>query len=122
MRNFQEVVNLFEFYGDIGPGVFVETQDLTEPNPLLRGIPIVGYVLIYGQVYSSQTALVEVMQGTIDNGPTFVYDWIVNFNVLAGITMPREIPVEGKYAKVRITNTSVNPAIIRGYFNVRSYE
>jgi len=118
----QEPVIVLDYIGNIANGAFIETQDVEELNPLLRGIPCVGMMQIYGSVFSTQNVTVDISQGVADTAGTLIYDVPpVNFAVLAGTGVPRIVPIVGKFVKVRVSNASGFVANVRTFFVVRAY-
>jgi hypothetical protein len=108
----QEVVPIFDFNGQI----------LNGASKIGKDIACIGHVMSYGMLYSDQNVTLIIEQGVDENAGAFVYDYIESIPVAAGTSEEVEVPIVGKFVRVRVTNASGAVANVRGFFAIRSQE
>ena len=98
-------------------------RDVTIPNggSISEVIPVVGYVVIYGMVYSDQAVTVTIRQGVSDRTGALVYRKTDSTAVGALSSSNIEQKVVGKFAEISIANSSGAPANVEAFIGARAY-
>lgn len=83
-------------------------------------VPIVGWVLLYGMIYTSQEISVVIEQGTQEN--PINYRSCKSYTINSQDCVELEIPIVGKFMRISIVNNSGLSATIESFFCLRGLE